>query len=134
VTGDTYSQDLTALKMAVVLEGFPENKLTEEQSKKIQQAVLGEVWKCDPGTGPQFKNSYVEKVVVYITCAKEKARSWLLERRMMETVSTSETLISFCETTQCKIPEDSHLHTVVKFSGYLIFLYIQGVENFTAEK
>jgi hypothetical protein len=51
VTGDTYSQALTALKMEVVLEGFPEKKMTEEQSKKIQQAVLGEVWKCDPGTG-----------------------------------------------------------------------------------
>jgi hypothetical protein len=41
VTRDTYGQALTALKMAVVLEGSPENKLTEEQSKKVQQAMLG---------------------------------------------------------------------------------------------
>jgi hypothetical protein len=62
--------------MAVVLKGFPENKLTEEQSKKIQQAVLGEVWKCDPGTGPQFKNSYAQKGVEYIsiTCEKHEGK------------------------------------------------------------
>jgi hypothetical protein len=29
---------------------------------------------------------------------------------IMEVVSTSETLVSFCETTHCKIPEDSHHH------------------------
>jgi hypothetical protein len=41
VTRDTYGHAVTALKMAVVLEGSPENKLTEEQSKKVQQAMLG---------------------------------------------------------------------------------------------
>jgi hypothetical protein len=51
--------------MAVVLEEFPENKLTEEQSKKVQMAVLGDVWKCDPWTGPQFRNSYSVKDVVH---------------------------------------------------------------------
>jgi hypothetical protein len=29
---------------------------------------------------------------------------------MMEAVSTSQTLVSFCETTWRNIPEDSHLH------------------------
>jgi hypothetical protein len=66
--------------MAVVLEEYPENKLTEEQSKEVQQAVLGEVWKCTPETGPQFKNSCANKVVAHITCANEKARSWLMEK------------------------------------------------------
>jgi hypothetical protein len=60
--------------MTVVLKGFPENKLTEEQSKKIQQAVLGIVWKCNPGQAPKFKNSHAEEGALYIICA-EKARS-----------------------------------------------------------
>jgi hypothetical protein len=30
---------------------------------------------------------------------------------MMEAVSTSETLVNFCETTRRNIPEDSHLYT-----------------------
>jgi hypothetical protein len=30
---------------------------------------------------------------------------------MMETASTSETLINFYQTTRCYSPEDSHLHT-----------------------
>jgi hypothetical protein len=75
VTGDTYSPALTTPKIAVVMEGFLENKLIEKQSKKIQQAVLGEIWKCDKGTGPLFKNSYAEKGEVYITCANKKVRS-----------------------------------------------------------
>jgi hypothetical protein len=29
----------------------------------------------------------------------------------METVSTSETPVNFCQTTRCNIPQDSHLHT-----------------------
>jgi hypothetical protein len=29
---------------------------------------------------------------------------------VVQAISTSETLISFCQTTQCNIPEDSHLH------------------------
>jgi hypothetical protein len=29
----------------------------------------------------------------------------------MEAVGTAETLINFYQTTQCNVPEDSHLHT-----------------------
>ena len=71
----TYSQTLTALKMAVV-----QKKYSEDQSIMVQQAVLGEVWKCKPGTGPQFKNSYADKGIVNITCADKKAKEWLTER------------------------------------------------------
>jgi hypothetical protein len=36
---------------------------------------------------------------------------------MMETVRTSEMLVSFYWTTQCNIPEDSHLHTCCSPNG-----------------
>jgi hypothetical protein len=36
---------------------------------------------------------------------------------MMEAVSISETSVNFYETTQCNIPEDSHLHVLTKFSN-----------------
>jgi hypothetical protein len=36
---------------------------------------------------------------------------------MMETVSSSETLVNFYQTTWCNIPEDSHLHCISKKIG-----------------
>lgn len=78
--GETFSQALSPMKMAVVLEKYPDERLTEEQSKQVQQAILELVYKSEPGTGPRFKNGYAEKGVVYITCANEAAKLWLRER------------------------------------------------------
>lgn len=79
-TGGTYSQTLTALKMAIALEHFPNEKLTPEQGKAIQKAIMDEVWKCEKSTGPQFTNSYFNKGVVFVTCANERSREWLLTK------------------------------------------------------
>lgn len=78
-TGGSYSEALTALKMAITGKNYPEDKLTEEQSVRIQRAILGEIFKFTGGSGPQFKNSYFEKGVLFITCVNERARSWLME-------------------------------------------------------
>lgn len=72
-TGATVSQALTA-KMAVILDNYPEERLSEWQSKKVQMAVMGEIWKYQPGTVPQFQNSYGEKGVAYFTCGNEKSK------------------------------------------------------------
>jgi hypothetical protein len=52
-------------------------------------------------------------------CAVQSRRNWLMFQRCLlspssrrwSLVSTSETLVSFCETTRRNIPEDSHLYT-----------------------
>jgi hypothetical protein len=36
---------------------------------------------------------------------------------IMEAVSTSETSVNFCQTTQCYNPEDSHLHAQISLEG-----------------
>lgn len=77
--GGTFSQPLTTVKMAIVLDKYPEERLSEMQSKKIQMAVMEEIWKCEPGAAPQFRNSYVEKGVAYFTCGNDKSRIWLIQ-------------------------------------------------------
>jgi hypothetical protein len=44
-------------------------------------------------------------------CLKRESRVALDYALMMEAVSTSETSVSFCQTTLLNIPEDSHVHT-----------------------
>jgi uncharacterized integral membrane protein len=38
---------------------------------------------------------------------------------MMEAVNTSETSVSFYQTTQCNIPEDSHLQILISVTSFL---------------
>jgi hypothetical protein len=43
---------------------------------------------------------------------------------MMETVSTSETSLSFYQTTRHNIPEDSHLHTHRREMNFEVLIYV----------
>ncbi|XP_024081663.1 uncharacterized protein LOC106661718 [Cimex lectularius] len=75
---ETYQQALKALKMAVVLEEYPDKELTADQGRAVQRAILAEVWRCKNSKGPQFRNGYVEKGAVLITCEKQSAKEWLM--------------------------------------------------------
>lgn len=75
-SGATSSYALIAVKMAVVLDQYPKGKLSKEQSKKIQMAVMGKTWKCEPCAASLFWNSYAEKEVVRFSCRNDKSSSW----------------------------------------------------------
>lgn len=78
-TGVTYKQTLSAVKMAITLETYPETRLSEEQSKKIQLALTREIWRSPAGEGPQIINSYAQGGVLFMTCANSSSRTWLLD-------------------------------------------------------
>ncbi|XP_024084296.1 uncharacterized protein LOC112127472 [Cimex lectularius] len=75
---ETYQQALKALKMAVVLEEYSEKELPTDQGRTVQWAILAEVWKSKNSQGPQFRNGYVEKGAVLITCENQSAKDWLM--------------------------------------------------------
>ena len=66
--------------MAIVPSNYPEGKLSEEQVKIVKAKLMGEVWKCPPGNGPQFNNCYSEKGAVVVACANDESVAWLKER------------------------------------------------------
>ncbi|KAJ8980511.1 hypothetical protein NQ317_007931 [Molorchus minor] len=73
----TFKQALTSTKMAIAPTSYPEDKLTLEQAKQLQLAITKEIWKCEPGTGPQFAGSYPQTGVLIITCENEASKAWL---------------------------------------------------------
>lgn len=75
--GQSYSQSISAIKMAVALQTYPEGKLTPEQAKQIQQSLTKEIFKCEAGTGPQFTNSYTHGGVLFVSCANKESKQWL---------------------------------------------------------
>ncbi|KAL1447091.1 hypothetical protein WDU94_000568, partial [Cyamophila willieti] len=76
----TYSQAMTQLKMAIVLESYPEEKLSDVMLKSIKTSVTKEIFKANPGELPRFTNYHGEKGILYITCADEASRDWLLAK------------------------------------------------------
>lgn len=76
----TFSQALTSTKMAIVLEKFPDERLSEETTSQIRTTLTREVFKTSPGCAPKFTNNYAERGVLYITCANNESRSWLEEK------------------------------------------------------
>lgn len=78
--GVSYKAALTAVKLAIALETYPEAKLTADQAKKIQISLTKEIWKSKAGEGPQIVNSYPQSGVLFITCANNSSREWVLEK------------------------------------------------------
>lgn len=77
-SGQSYSQSISAIKMAITLQTYPEGKLTPDQAKQIQQTLTKEIFKCEAGTGPQFTNSYEHGGVLFVSCANETSKEWLV--------------------------------------------------------
>lgn len=76
-TGVSYSKVVSAIKMAVISGTHPDTKLTAEQGKQVQGAILQEIWKCQPGKGPKFNHSQTEHGMVHFHCADIEAAEWL---------------------------------------------------------
>uniref|UniRef100_A0A6P7FVK2 Uncharacterized protein LOC114334640 n=1 Tax=Diabrotica virgifera virgifera TaxID=50390 RepID=A0A6P7FVK2_DIAVI len=65
--------------MAVVLRGFPEQLLTEEQGATVLKAINRAVFAADPDPDRQFDGASQRDGAVLVTCCSEKASKWLVD-------------------------------------------------------
>lgn len=74
--GESYREALTAVKMAVLLEGHPDNKLTEEQAGDLELQITNKI-----GTraefAPTFLSCKLENGALLISCADLESSKWL---------------------------------------------------------
>uniref|UniRef100_A0A1B6F754 DUF4780 domain-containing protein n=1 Tax=Cuerna arida TaxID=1464854 RepID=A0A1B6F754_9HEMI len=77
-SGETFKQALTTIKIAVVPENYPDNKLTEEQAEQIQTALIGAIETLEDGDCAQLSGSYVERGAVILSCMTKKTADWLI--------------------------------------------------------
>jgi len=75
----TYKEAGTGIKMAVIHRRHPETKLDQTQIDMIQTKLLNAVDRTPLGeTPPQFLNSKSAQGVIWITCANEHSKDWLM--------------------------------------------------------
>ncbi|KAI5735863.1 hypothetical protein M8J77_023663 [Diaphorina citri] len=72
----SYSED-TMHQMAVILEGFPENKLSEEDAVSLASQLADMVRPLEDGVGPQMRNWRYKGGAVLLTCVTSSTRTWL---------------------------------------------------------
>ncbi|KAI5709888.1 hypothetical protein M8J75_003940 [Diaphorina citri] len=65
--------------MAVWLEGYPENKLTDEDANNLQEKMLDFIRPLENGNGPQFNNCRLESGVLVMTCVNQATQKWLID-------------------------------------------------------
>ncbi|PSN39153.1 hypothetical protein C0J52_21854 [Blattella germanica] len=70
-TNETYRESLTTYKMAVIPENFPTNKLSVDQTEKLQESVVEVFENLEDGNFPQFTGSYGERGGLILSCANE---------------------------------------------------------------
>lgn len=80
VEGASFSDAVKQLKMAVVPERYPEEKISEEKMKLLTSSLTKEIFKSSSDGAPRFTNFYNEKGVLHITCADQSSRLWLVDR------------------------------------------------------
>ncbi|XP_026683316.1 uncharacterized protein LOC113469653 [Diaphorina citri] len=73
------SSESLAIKMAVWLEGYPENKLTDEDANNLQEKMLDFIRPLENGNGPQFNNCRQESGVLVMTCVNQATQKWLID-------------------------------------------------------
>lgn len=70
-------RDITAIKMAIVLDGYPEAKLTAEQGEAIEETIMDELQPLEDGSAPHFSGTYMEKGALIIACTNDETKRWL---------------------------------------------------------
>ncbi|KAL1446431.1 hypothetical protein WDU94_012295, partial [Cyamophila willieti] len=55
-------------------------KIPEDKMKVLRTSLTKEIFKSSPEEAPRFTNHYTEKSVLYITCADEASRAWLVQK------------------------------------------------------
>lgn len=72
-----FKDALTAIKIAIVPQDFPETRLTEEQADEVQMALLNAIKPGPEGSGPSFNNCYFDKGAVILSCRSEGTKTWV---------------------------------------------------------
>lgn len=75
--GETYRQALTAVKMAIVPEGYPETKLSEEQALDLELKITNQIRRNPEGFAPTFLYCRLENGALIINCADLESSKWL---------------------------------------------------------
>ena len=75
--GETYREALTAVKMAVLLEGHPNKRLSEEQSTDLELLITEKISKNEEGFAPTFLSCRLENGAFIINCADAESSKWL---------------------------------------------------------
>ncbi|RZF43499.1 hypothetical protein LSTR_LSTR005235 [Laodelphax striatellus] len=77
VNPGTSSKSVSATKMAIVLEGYPEAKLSAEQGEVIENAIMDELQSLEDGCTPSFAGTYMDKGALIISCTNDATKRWL---------------------------------------------------------
>jgi hypothetical protein len=76
----TYKEVVTRIKMAIIQRCHPEVTLDQTQTDIIQEKLLTAVDANPAGeTPPQFLHSKFTHGVIWITCANESTKDWLMQ-------------------------------------------------------
>lgn len=70
-------RDMSVTKMAIVLQGFPTNKLSTEQGEAIEEAIIDGLRPMEDGSIPSFSGSYMEKGALILSCRTQATTKWL---------------------------------------------------------
>jgi hypothetical protein len=70
-------RDISAIKMAIVPDTYPEATLSAEQGEVIEDAIMDEFQPLEDGSAPSFVGTYMEKGALIISCLNEITKKWL---------------------------------------------------------
>ncbi|XP_073996908.1 uncharacterized protein [Rhodnius prolixus] len=73
----SFRDALSALKMAVVLDSFPNDLLGMEQADLLQRKLAEQICRNPGGIRPQFRGCFLSRGALIVNCDNELSRLWL---------------------------------------------------------
>ncbi|XP_049843157.1 uncharacterized protein LOC126294974 [Schistocerca gregaria] len=77
VSGQQKDEKLVSMRLAVVLEGFPNDKMTEEQAEVLETALIEKINPTEKGEPIQFSETQYENGGLVFTCVNKATKAWL---------------------------------------------------------
>lgn len=72
-----YADAVSTTKMCIALEGFPDNKITQEQSEKVQLSLLQNLTSQKLVEEPQYQGCYLDRGALVVQCIGAHSVDWL---------------------------------------------------------
>ncbi|XP_049797135.1 uncharacterized protein LOC126213438 [Schistocerca nitens] len=69
-----------SMRLAVVLQGFPDNKMTEKQAEVVEAALVESINPSDQEEPIQFSATQYENGGLVFTCVNKETKSWLQKK------------------------------------------------------
>uniref|UniRef100_T1IBV4 DUF4780 domain-containing protein n=1 Tax=Rhodnius prolixus TaxID=13249 RepID=T1IBV4_RHOPR len=79
----SFRDALSAARMAVVLDSYPNDLLGKEQADLLKQKLAEQICKNPGGIRPQFRGCFLSRGALIVNCDNERSRLWL-ERTIPE--------------------------------------------------